>query len=187
MDDLYRAARVEFDADPEFAERARERVVALQAGDETTVARWREIVTESEYAFREIYHRLSVLLTPADSDGESFYNSLLPDVVAELTTAGIAVESDGALVMFSDEVTGPDGNPVTLMVRKKDGGYGYATTDLATIRYRIRDLKADRILYVVDARQALTFPARLRGRPPRRLAHRGHRGHPRPLRHRARP
>ncbi len=157
LDDLYRAARVEFDTDPDFAERARERVVALQAGEEATVARWREIVTESEYAFREIYHRLGVLLTPADSDGESFYNSLLPDVVAELTTAGIAVESDGALVMFSDEVTGPDGNPVTLMVRKKDGGYGYGTTDLATIRYRIRDLKADRILYVVDARQALHF------------------------------
>ena len=157
LDDLYRAARAEFDADPAFAERARARVVALQAGDEGTVARWKEIVTESEFAFREIYQRLGVLLEPGDADGESFYNSLLPEVVAELVTAGIAVESDGALVMFSDEVTGPDGDPVTLMIRKTDGGFGYDTTDLATIRYRIRDLKADRILYVVDSRQSLHF------------------------------
>ena len=157
LDNLYRAARAAFDADPAFAERARARVVALQAGDEDTITRWKEIVAESEFAFREIYHRLGVLLEPEDSDGESFYNFLLPDVVDELTTAGIAVESDGALVVFSDEVVGPDGNPVTLMVRKKDGGYGYDTTDLATIRYRVRDLKADRILYVVDSRQALHF------------------------------
>lgn len=157
LDDLYRAARAEFDADPAFAERARARVVALQAGDEDSIVRWKEIVTESELAFREIYRRLGVLLEPADSAGESFYNSLLPEVVEELTTAGIAVESDGALVVYSDDVTGPEGNPVTLMVRKKDGGYGYDTTDLATIRYRVRDLKADRILYVVDARQALHF------------------------------
>jgi arginyl-tRNA synthetase len=157
LDNLYRAARAAFDADPAFAERARARVVALQAGDEDTIVRWKEIVTESEFAFREIYRRLGVLLEPGDSDGESFYNFLLPDVVDELTTADIAVESDGALVMFSDDVTGPDGSPVTLMVRKKDGGYGYDTTDLATIRYRIRDLKADRILYVVDSRQALHF------------------------------
>jgi arginyl-tRNA synthetase len=157
LDNLYRAARAAFDADPAFAERARARVVALQAGDEATVARWREIVAESEFAFREIYHRLGVLLEPEDSDGESSYNPMLPDVVKELSAAGVAVESDGALVMFSAEVTGPDGNPVTLMVRKKDGGYGYDTTDLATIRHRIRDLKADRILYVVDARQALHF------------------------------
>ncbi|MGH3763629.1 MAG: arginine--tRNA ligase [Pseudonocardiaceae bacterium] len=157
LDNLYRAARAAFDADPAFAERARARVVALQAGDEATVVRWREIVAESEFAFRDIYHRLGVLLEPGDSDGESSYNSILPDVVEELTAAGVAVESDGALVVFSDEVTGPDGNPVTLMVRKKDGGYGYDTTDLATIRHRIRDLKADRILYVVDARQSLHF------------------------------
>ncbi|MGH3821468.1 MAG: arginine--tRNA ligase [Pseudonocardiaceae bacterium] len=157
LDDLYRAARAAFDADPAFAERARARVVALQAGDEDTTVRWKEIVTESEFAFHEIYRRLGVLLESDDSDGESFYNSMLADVADELASAGIAVESDGALVMFSEEVTGPDGNPVTLMVRKKDGGYGYDTTDLATIRYRVRDLKADRILYVVDARQALHF------------------------------
>jgi arginyl-tRNA synthetase len=157
LDSLYRAARAAFDADSAFAARARARVVALQAGDEATVARWRDIVAESEFAFREIYDRLGVLLEPEDSAGESCYNSWLPDIVQELTGAGMAVESDGALVVFSGEVTGPDGEPVTLMVRKKDGGYGYDTTDLATIRYRVRDLKADRILYVVDSRQALHF------------------------------
>lgn len=157
LDGLYRGARATFDADAGFAARARARVVALQAGDADTVTRWREIVAESEYAFREIYDRLGVLLTPEDSVGESFYNDRLAGVVAELTEAGIAQESDGALVVYSAEVTGPDGNPVTLMLRKKDGGYGYDTTDLATIRYRTRDLKADRILYVVDARQALHF------------------------------
>ncbi|HEX7658957.1 MAG TPA: arginine--tRNA ligase [Pseudonocardiaceae bacterium] len=157
LDGLYRAARAEFDADPAFADRARARVVALQGGDAATVTRWREIVSESEFAFREIYDRLGVLLTSEDSVGESFYNDRLPDVVQELTSDGIAVESEGALVVYSQEVTGPDGNPVTLMVRKKDGGFGYDGTDLATIRYRIRDLKADRLLYVVDSRQALHF------------------------------
>jgi arginyl-tRNA synthetase len=89
--------------------------------------------------------------------GESFYNPMLADVVAELTAAGIAVESDGALVVFSDEVTGPDGRPAPLMVRKRDGGYGYDATDLATIRHRIHDLKANRLLYVTDSRQSLHF------------------------------
>lgn len=107
LDELYRAARAAFDADPEFAERSRKRVVALQSGDPDTVARWKEIVAESEKAFREIYDRLGVLLTPEDSVGESFYNPMLADVVAELTDAGIAVEDDGALVIFSEEVTGP--------------------------------------------------------------------------------
>ncbi|HVQ94250.1 MAG TPA: arginine--tRNA ligase [Mycobacteriales bacterium] len=157
LDGLYRAARATFDADPAFADRARARVVALQAGDEATVARWRDVVAESEFAFREIYDRLGVLLDADDSAGESFYNAWLADVAAELTDAGIAVPSGGALVVYSDDVTGPDGNPVTLMVRKTDGGYGYDTTDLATIRYRIRELKADRLLYVVDSRQSLHF------------------------------
>jgi len=157
LDALYREARAAFDADEAFADRARARVVALQAGDEATVARWREIVAESELAFREIYDRLGVLLQPDDSFGESSYNAWLPAIAQELTEDGIAVENDGALVVYSEEVVGPDDNPVTLMVRKKDGGYGYDTTDLATIRYRIRDLKAERLLYVVDSRQALHF------------------------------
>jgi arginyl-tRNA synthetase len=98
-----------------------------------------------------------VLLRPEDADGESSYNGQLADIVAELAEAGIAVPSDGAVVVHSAHATGPDGNPAALILRKTDGGYGYDTTDLATIRHRIRDLKADRVLYVVDARQALHF------------------------------
>ena len=157
LDALYRAARTEFDADPAFADRSRERVVALQAGDEATVASWREIVEESELTFGAIYRRLGVLLEPGDSAGESFYNPWLGEVVEELLDAGVAVRSDGAVVVESREVTAPDGEPAVLMVQKRDGGYGYDTTDLATLRYRVRDLKADRILYVVDARQSLHF------------------------------
>ncbi|MBZ2196988.1 arginine--tRNA ligase [Ruania sp. N2-46] len=157
LDGLYKAARAVFDTDPEFADRARARVVALQAGDEATLATWRDIVKESQYAFDEVYARLGVQLTEADSAGESFYNDMLDGVAAELEEAGIAVVSDGALVVLSEEVTGPDDEPVALMVRKRDGGYGYDTTDLATIRYRIRGLGADRILYLVDSRQALHF------------------------------
>jgi arginyl-tRNA synthetase len=157
LDGLYRAARAAFDADPAFAERARSRVVALQSGDQATLARWREIVAESEVAFRQLYDRMGVLLRPEDSVGESFYNSMLDVTVEDLIAAGIAEESDGALVVFSPDVLGPEGNPVPLMVRKRDGGYGYDTTDLATLRYRVRDLEAQRLLYVVDARQALHF------------------------------
>jgi arginyl-tRNA synthetase len=157
LDELYRVARAEFDADADFAQRARDRVVALQAGDAATVAAWKEIVEESERAFRAIYARLGVLLEPDDSAGESTYNPWLAEVVEELRAAGVAVESDGALVVESREVKAPDGEPAVLMVQKRDGGYGYDTTDLATLRYRVRDLKADRILYVVDARQALHF------------------------------
>ena len=157
LDALYRKARAQFDADPEFADRSRRRVVALQAGDEPTLALWRELVAESEKAFQTIYDYLGVLLTPADSAGESSYNRYLDEVVAELEQAGVAVDSDGALCVFFDDITGPDGSRVPLIVRKSDGGYGYGTTDLATIRYRIRDLKANRILYVVGAPQALHF------------------------------
>ena len=157
LDGLYRVARAQFDADEAFADRSRARVVALQAGDEATVQRWREIVDESELAFREIYGRLGVLLEPGDSAGESFYNQWLAEVVDELLAAGVATHSDGAVVVESEDVKAPDGQPAVLMVQKRDGGYGYDTTDLATLRYRVRDLKADRILYVVDARQALHF------------------------------
>ncbi|MGQ4616913.1 arginine--tRNA ligase [Nocardia sp. R7R-8] len=157
LDALYKAARAQFDADPEFADRARRRVVALQTGDEQTVARWREIVAESEKAFGAIYDRLGVLLTSDDYAGESFYNPMLADTVTELLDKGVAVDSEGAIVVASEEVTGPDDTPAVLMVRKSDGGYGYDSTDLATIRYRIATLRADRLLYVTDSRQALHF------------------------------
>jgi arginyl-tRNA synthetase len=157
LDGLYRTARKAFDADPGFAERARRRVVALQGGDEATLAVWRGLVEVSTRALQMLYDRLGVLLTPADVAAESSYNPELDGIAEELTAAGIAVESDGALCVFFDDMTGADGRPLPLMVRKQDGGYGYAATDLATLRHRVVDLAADRILYVVDARQALHF------------------------------
>ncbi|RPF22583.1 arginine--tRNA ligase [Myceligenerans xiligouense] len=157
LDALYKDARVAFDADPAFADRSRSRVVALQAGDDATVAVWRDLVAESEKAFDVIYSRLGVLLDDGDFDGESRYNDALPGIVEGLLAAGVASESDGAIVTFTDGVTNPDGDPVPLIVRKKDGGFGYAATDLATMRLRVDEYKADRILYVVDARQALHF------------------------------
>lgn len=157
LDGLYKAARAEFETDPAFADRSRARVVALQSGDDATLAVWRDLVAESEKAFEVIYDRLGILLDGGDFDGESRYNDALADVVDDLLRTGIATESDGAVVTFTDGVTGPEGEPVPLIVRKKDGGFGYAATDLATLRLRVDHYKADRILYVVDARQALHF------------------------------
>ncbi|WP_125775811.1 arginine--tRNA ligase [Antribacter gilvus] len=157
LDVLYKAARVEFEANPAFADRSRSRVVALQSGDEATVAVWRDLVAESERAFEAIYARLGILLDDGDFDGESRYNDALPGIVEELVAKGVATESDGAVVTFTEGVLNPDGDPVPLIVRKKDGGFGYGATDLATIRLRVEEYKADRILYVVDARQALHF------------------------------
>ncbi|HEX8627980.1 MAG TPA: arginine--tRNA ligase, partial [Catenuloplanes sp.] len=154
---LYRAARAVFETDDTFADRARRRVVALQAGEPGTVAVWRDIVAESTRYFTDVYERLGVRLGPADAVGESFYNPMLPGVAADLHDAGVATVSAGALCVFFDDVCGPDGTPVPLIVRKSDGGYGYATTDLAAIRHRVNALHADRILYVVDARQELHF------------------------------
>jgi len=149
---LYRAARARFDADPDFAGRSRQRVVALQGGDPPTLAAWREIVAASTASFSEVYDRLGVRLTPADAVGESFYNPYLPAVAADLESAGVARVSEGALCVFFD-----DDSPTPLIVRKRDGGFGYAATDLAAIRQRVGELGADRMLYVVDARQALHF------------------------------
>ncbi|WP_156253770.1 arginine--tRNA ligase [Pseudactinotalea terrae] len=157
LDELYKKARAEFDGDPGFAHRARRRVVALQAGDEDTLRVWKDIVTESEYAFDTIYARLGVQISSADSAGESTYNAVLASVAKEMADAGVAVESDGALVVLSEEIIGRDEQPAALIIRKSDGGYGYGTTDMATIRHRIKDLKADRILYVVGAPQAMHF------------------------------
>jgi arginyl-tRNA synthetase len=157
LDGLYRLARAEFDTDAGFADRARRRVVTLQSGDPATLAVWRELVAESEKAFQAIYDYLGVSLNAEHSAGESSYNQYLDEVAGELERSGVAVLSDGALCVFFDDITGQDGKPVPLIVRKSDGGYGYAATDLATVRYRIRDLKVNRILYVVGAPQALHF------------------------------
>ncbi|WP_372495832.1 arginine--tRNA ligase, partial [Kitasatospora humi] len=157
LDALYKSSRQSFDADPEFAERARLRVVALQSGEATTMAVWQELVAVSTEAFQQLYDRMGLLLTPQDIDAESRHNTELPALVQELVDAGIAVESGGACCVFFEDITGPDGQPVPLILRKQDGGYGYAASDLATIRHRVDELGADRILYVVDARQAMHF------------------------------
>lgn len=157
LDELYRTARAEFDADTQFKERAQQRVVALQSGDAETVSIWREIVAESERAFQQIYERLGVLLTLDDVKGESFYNPWLQNIVEELRDKGILEDSQGAQVVFFDDISSPDGTPVPMLVRKRDGGFGYAATDLATIRYSLQELKGTRLLYVVDARQSQHF------------------------------
>jgi arginyl-tRNA synthetase len=152
---FYQAARSKFDADEAFAARSRSRVVALQGGDTATLATWERLVTLSRHYFNAIYSRLGVTLTDDDLAGESTYNDDLASVCDELVESGIAVESEGALCVFLDGYTGREGNSVPLIVRKSDGAYGYATTDLATVRHRIRTLGADRMLYVIGAPQAL--------------------------------
>ena len=150
---FYQEARAEFDANPDFADRARRRVVALQAGDPQTLRFWRLLVDESSRYFSSVYERLGVKLTPADQAGESMYNPLLADTVAELDRLGLLVESEGAQCVFPPGFTTREGNPLPLIVRKSDGGFGYDTTDLAAIRYRLRDLGATHLLYVVGAPQ----------------------------------
>jgi arginyl-tRNA synthetase len=153
LNDFYRAARVKFDTDGAFAERSRRRVVALQSADATTLRLWRLLVEESEKYFLAVYETLGVTLTAADFRGESFYNELLGPVVDELGRLGLLRESDGAQCLFPAGFTGRDGVAHPIIVRKRDGGYGYGATDLAAIRYRLQDLKAARLLYVVGAPQ----------------------------------
>lgn len=152
---FYQAARTKFDADEAFAARARARVVALQAGDPETLRLWGDLVELSKHYFNRIYGQLGVTLTDADLAGESTYNDQLAAVCDDLEQAGIATVSDGALCVFLDGYTGRDDKPVPLIIRKSDGGYGYATTDLATVRHRVDHLRADRILYVIGAPQSL--------------------------------
>ena len=154
---FYQAARAKFDSDPVFAGRARQRVVLLQGGDPDTLRLWQELVDLSKDYLHRMYGRLQVTLTDEDIRGESFYNAMLADVVAELRAKGLAVESDGALCVFPDGFTGRDGDPLPVIIRKSDGGYNYSTTDLATIRYRVEELEADRAIYVVGSAQALHF------------------------------
>ncbi len=152
---FYQAARAEFDGDEDFATRARQRVVSLQAGDPDTLRLWAELVELSRNYFNRIYSTLGVTLTDEDLAGESTYNDELAEICDELEAAGLATMSEGALCVFLDGYTGREGKPVPLIIRKSDGGYGYATTDLATIRHRVERLGADRCLYVIGAPQAL--------------------------------
>ncbi|MFJ7176660.1 arginine--tRNA ligase [Streptomyces massasporeus] len=157
LDRLYKAARGLFDADEEFKTRARRRVVDLQAGDPRTLAMWQKFVDESKIYFFSVFEKLDMEIRDADIVGESGYNDMLAETCRLLEESGVAVRSEGALCVFFDDIKGPDGNPVPLIVQKSDGGYGYAATDLSAIRDRVFNLKANSIIYVVDARQSLHF------------------------------
>lgn len=156
MSDLnvfYQEAKRRFDEDAEFADRARKRVVALQGGDEETLRRWRQLVDQSKAHFDEAYRRLDIDTTALEYRGESAYNDMLKPLVAALREAGQLKEDQGAQVVFPRGFKGRDGQPLPMIVQKSDGGFGYAATDLAAARYRLQDLRADRIIYVTDARQ----------------------------------
>jgi len=144
---LYQEAKKRDDADADFAERARKRVVALQGGDAQSIALWQMLIGESVRHMNDIFARLNVGLTDTDLKGESFYNDKLAPTVEALEDAGVAKQSEGALCVFGESEDAP------LIIRKSDGGYGYAATDLAALRHRIGDLEADRLVYVVDSRQ----------------------------------
>ena len=154
---FYQAARRKFETEPEFSERARSRLVRLQTGDPGTLAIWQRLVDISREYLHQIYARLGVSLTDDDIRGESFYNDMLADTVGELEERGIATESEGALCAFPAGFTGREGRPLPLIIRKSDGGYNYASTDLAAVRYRVDKLSCDRSVYVVGSEQALHF------------------------------
>ncbi|MEU6387389.1 arginine--tRNA ligase [Streptomyces bauhiniae] len=157
LDRLYKTARKLFDSDEEFKTRARRRVVDLQAGDPRTLAIWQKFVDESKIYFFSVFDKLDMEVRDPDIVGESGYNDMLAETCRLLEESGVAVRSEGALCVFFDDIKGPEGNPVPLIVQKSDGGYGYAATDLSAIRDRVFNLKASTLLYVVDARQALHF------------------------------
>ncbi len=150
---FYQGARAAFDADEGFRERSRARVVALQSGDAETRRLWRILVEQSVAYFSEVYAKLDVTLTPEDVVGESSYNDALEGVVADLEALGLLVESDGAQCVFPPGFINRDGEPLPLIVRKRDEGFGYAATDLAALRDRVEHLGADELLYVVGAPQ----------------------------------
>ncbi|MGW6755268.1 arginine--tRNA ligase [Streptomyces sp. NPDC055006] len=154
---LYKASRALFDSDEEFKARSRDRVVALQAGDAETIALWQRFVDESKIYFYSVFNKLDMQIDDPDVVGESGYNDMLEETCRILEESGVAVRSEGALCVFFDDVLGPDGNKVPLIVKKTNGGYGYAATDLSAIRDRVQNLKASTLLYVVDARQSLHF------------------------------
>lgn len=154
---IYKASKLRFDEDPEFAERARRRVVALQSGDAASLAVWKALVDDSRDYFQAVYDRLGVLLRPEDIVGESFYNDRLAGVVQRLADEGHLCESQGAQVVFPEGFTGKDGQRLPMIVRKSDGGYLYATTDLAAAMYRVHELGAGRVVYVIGLPQRQHF------------------------------
>lgn len=157
LEGFYRSAKKRFDDSPEFADRARELVVQLQAGDAQCLKLWHRFNDISLSHCQKVYDRLGVKLGMADVKGESAYNAELPGVVQALRDKGLLTEDNGAQCVFLDEYQNAEGNPLPVIVQKAGGGYLYSTTDLAAMRYRSAVLKADRVLYFVDQRQALHF------------------------------
>ncbi|MBS0621245.1 MAG: arginine--tRNA ligase [Verrucomicrobia bacterium] len=150
----YKESKKQFDADPEFKKRAQLLVVSLQSGDPATRKAWQMICDISRKAFQEIYERLDIKLVER---GESFYNPDLPKVVSDLEKKGLITISDGAKCVFLEGFTSRDGTPLPMIVQKSDGGYNYDTTDIAALRHRVEQEKADRIIIVTDAGQSLHF------------------------------
>ena len=157
LEGFYRAAKQRFDEDSEFADRARESVVKLQGGDPEYLEAWQAFISTSLTHCQAVYDKLNVTLSMTDLKAESFYNPQLEGVVTRLEDTGLLQDSDGARCVFLDKFVGKDGDPLPVIIQKTDGGYLYATTDLAAVDYRCHELKADRSLYVVDARQSLHF------------------------------
>ncbi|MCG8966254.1 arginine--tRNA ligase [Streptomyces sp. CL12-4] len=154
---VYKASRALFDSDEEFKDRARRRVVALQSGDKETLELWQQFVDESKVYFYSVFEKLDMEIRDEEIVGESAYNEGMPETARLLEEMGVAVRSEGALVVFFDEIRGKDDQPVPLIVQKADGGFGYAASDLTAIRNRVLDLHATTLLYVVDVRQSLHF------------------------------
>ena len=154
LDSFYRQARTKFDSNDEFKERARARVVLLQGGDEETLRMWKLLVAESTRYFDRVYQTLGVLLTADDLMGESVYNPLLAPVVDRLRATELLVTSDGAEVVFPEGFVNRENEPLPLIIRKTDGGYNYATSDLACVIDRVERIGAHVVLYVVGAPQA---------------------------------
>lgn len=157
LNGFYQEARKKFDADPAFADRSRLRVVALQSGDERTLKLWHQLVDESKRHFNQVYRLLGVLLTDADIYGESFYNPMLAESIEDLERKGLTRISDGAVCVFPAGFTNRDGEPLPLILRKSDGGYGYHVTDIATVRYWVGERHSTDLLYVVGTPQAQHF------------------------------
>lgn len=154
---FYRAAKQRFDNDPDFAIRARENVVKLQSGDEQCLQLWRSFIDVSIQHCQELYQKLNIKLTEKDVVPESFYNNKLAGVIETLDKQSLLTLSDGARCVFLEDFKNKEGEALPTIVQKSDGGYLYATTDLAGIEYRCQNLHAERVLYVVDARQGLHF------------------------------
>ena len=154
LEAFYRAAKKHYDEDPVFAEKARNYVVKLQSGDEYCRTMWQKLVKITMQQNQCNYERLNVTLTDKDVMGESLYNPMLPGIVEDLRKQGLAVEDDGALVVYLDEFKNKDGDPMGVIVQKKDGGFLYTTTDIAAAKYRYETLKADRALVFSDTRQS---------------------------------